>query len=1450
MKWLDQTHGRNFELIRHFLGTLFDSEMFSSRGNWGSVAVGAFALAVPAGMLMLSTKPGRVSPIALELSALTLLEAICGIVALLAWQSLFPTRRDYLALAALPVRPRQIFTARVVCVLLLAGAVTGTLSLSMGRTPAAVLGCLFVFFAIVSLQGILIHTLSPHRFAQWSTWVQGALLAAFVLAGLYSWFIRAWLPADLARLPGLGRWAPPVWFLGLQQKMKGSRDPFFLAMAARAAMAAAWSIAAAAAVYLAAYGRYRQLLLEAQDMSHAPTLRSWSLLGLLTRDPRRQAILQFMAKVLARSRVQRLVLMAYAGAGVALMLNSVLIAGRSAPVLPFVALYWPVGFSLVMIAGIRHAFAMPVELPANWIFRLTESQGRRQWMSAVERFVVACIIAPIHLLNLPVAAAALGWPVAVRMTLLQALVSLAVFDIMFYSWQQLPFTCSYTPGRDSLISSLGGWLLVMCLVVPLVARIVAGLSQMTEIFLLCFTLFTALWLGARKRRRDGWGEAKLLYEDPGEAVADLGIKDLAWRNPPLSVPSAPSPAIAAAPERPVAAGLRVYRALAAAFPYEFRNAWGDEVLGAAEDAIDSVWRRHGLAGLLRLLADIAIRVPAEHFAELGHDIRYGLRMLCASPGFTAVALVSLTLGIGVATSAFSEMNGFILRDVPGIAGPDSLVLPQELISYPAYQRYAARGDLFANTLAYMAPVPFGVRSGGRTRRIFGHLVTPSYFATLGVRPFLGRDFAPGAQAPAAIVSFGFWRDQLGSDRSAIGRMLEVNGRAVEIVGVGPRDFRGASPMVYQADIWIPLTVEAALAPELAGNPLERYDAKLLHVVGRLRPGVGAGQAESALDAIARRLETENADPDRGRGGRRITLLPGGKLLPVPRHDLPFLTGFFTILGGMILLIAGSNVANIMLARAADRRREIAVRLALGASRARLVRQLMTECLLLAGASGVLGLLMTTWLMQAASRMKMPNAMPITLSLQPDARVLLFTLALTAGTAVAIGIAPALRATRTDLTPALKEGGGVRLHRLRRLSLRNLLVVAQIGGSLMLLLITGFLVVGHRRIAGAEVGFDPRHLYLTSVDPLRDGYPAAECPAFFRRFLERVRAQPAVTAASLADTTPMQMIGRPAMNYLVDGRTIHGARKSLVEPDFFRTFGIPILQGRGFRREDERSDSIAAIVNERVVRDCWPGENPLGRRIQIGADAPPGFQLPSRQGAGGGRPRLSGAVRVAEIVGVVKNVRDGVDMAARELPPIVYLPLREQDYGQAGLFGVTLVVRTVPGTDADALVRRQLELTSGRLTPYRSRTMQEQIDDILFTVRAAEWTYGFIGIFGLILAAVGLAGVTAYTVTQRRREIGIRMALGARRADVLRLVMQEGAMLISIGTILGLAGAHAGTRLLAAFIAQVARTAGMSASDPLLLAGAPLLLAAVALLACYLPARKSMRIDPAIALRQE
>jgi predicted permease len=1473
MRWIDRTHGTRFELMRHFLATMFDSEMFSTRGQWATIAIGAFGMVVPAGMILLespsgrklaiSAQPAQAMALADRLSSLTLLLSITAILALLAWQSLFPSRRDYLALAALPVRSRQIFTARFACVLLMAGVITFLLLLPPGASPphpiklatgpawmphstaaarmtATAFGCIFIFFVLVGLNGLIINTLPARWVARCAGPIQGFLLGAALLMALYSWFIPEWSAPAVPKLLRGFAWAPPVWFLGLHEKLSGTTDLFFLSLAARATRATAAAVAFAALMYVTASVRFRRLLLEAGEGLAPQRMRERRWLRLVARNPQQEAILQFVAAVLSRSRVHRMVLMAYAGAGLAVMVNAILLNGRQ-HIPQFVFLYWPLGFSFVSLAGIRHAFVMPAEWKANWLFRVTESQGRREWMRAVERFVIVCIIAPIHLLSLPGSAALLGLPTALRLTFLQALVSLAVFEFLFYSWQQLPFTCSYVPGKSSLMLQLGAWLVVLNMVVPLIARMVAALAQMPAIFVVYSTAFVALWIWARRRRRDGWGEAPLIYEDTHGLPPDLGIREMSFggvRRDGLD-PEPPVPLVQSEPEPEPA--LRVHDSIARLFPQEFRESFGEEMNRTAKDAIHDI-------GAARLLSDTAFRVVAENAAQFGRDFKYSLRTLAGSPGFTAVALISLSLSICIATCGFSEMNGMVLRDLPGAAHPDQLISLQRPVSYPAYRRFHAREDLFFSSAAYISAVPFGVALYGHTERVWGHLVAPTYFSTFGITPAIGRFFTSDANPRVAVISHRFWKEHFAADPTIAGRTVRINGQPVTILGVAAPDFLGAMP-VTPADLFLPLPPDPSIEPALTASALERSDFAAISVVARLQAWTTMAAAEAALDAVVRQFERDTGDPNRDRPGRRITLVEGGKCIPLRKQDKPFFTTFFTVMAGLIMMIACANVANMMLARAASRRREIAVRLALGAGRGCIVRQLLTESGLIAGAAGVVGAIASAWLMRAAGELRMPLPIPVTYGfLTPDLRVLLLTLVLSLITGIVFGLAPALQATRADLTPALKEGGSVQVHRHRRLSLRNVLMVSQMAGSLTLLVIVGYLSVGIQSKLGLQAGFNPASLFLISLDPTKDGYTPERSAAFFPKLLDRVQALPTVTTASLSVSVPVSM-RYDQVTFAIPGktRTVNLAVRHIVGKDYFATTGIRILAGRAFRLAEETEDSTSVIVSETFAKEFWQGQDALGRKLEI-ADSEMLlgglFPSPTRF-----RPRMSvRGTKIFEVIGIAHDVAE--DLIANRPHPAIYFPVRPSDFAQPAQQGITLIVRARPGVDAVQLVRREIDAIDTNITPFYAGSMMQHIDEFMSPLRAASWTYGVIGFFGLILAAVGLAGMTAYSVASRQHEIGIRMALGAGHGRVLGLIMKEGTLLIAIGLAIGIAGAWAASRLLVAMSTEVGQVASTSSNDPLIVFGAPLLLAAMALAACYVPARRSLRVDPVITLRQE
>lgn len=846
------------------------------------------------------------------------------------------------------------------------------------------------------------------------------------------------------------------------------------------------------------------------------------------------------------------------------------------------------------------------------------------------------------------------------------------------------------------------------------------------------------------------------------------------------------------------------------------------------------------------------RIP---LADFGRDITRSVRALAGSPGFTVVALLSLGMGICIAACAFSEMNGIVLRNLPVVSKPEELVALELPATYPEFKRYRERSEVFVSAAAYIAPVPFTLSFAGRKERVWGHLVSGSYFSTLGVAPATGRLFGAAEEEPGTtpevVLSYRFWAEQL-ARAAVVGKTLQVNGRTCTVIGVGPKNFLGASPALYVADLWIPVTVGSKLAPELENDALKRNDLALFHVVGRLKPGISVERAESELDAVAKQFERDNGIPSNLDKGRYVTLSEGGKLLPLRKQDLPFFTSFFLIMAGLVMLIACANVANMMLARSTQRRREIAVRLALGAGRGRIIRLLGTESMLIATGAGALGFAMSIWLMDLSSHLRMPFPIPVSYDLRPDWRVLLLTLAITALVGFGFGLLPAIRVTRENLLPALKEGGTVLLPRFRRLTLRNVLMVAQVAGSLTLLVILGLLSFGIQTTLGIQAGFNPRGLYLVSLDPIRDGYSGDQAAAFLHKLLERAKTMPTVSSAALTETIPVSL-GIAGLRFSEptsgtdDSQTVHDALKYTVGRDYFETAGIPIVQGRGFRSGDENDNSTAVIVSDELVREYWEGQNPLGRRIQIeNAEAFPPKIMP---GSMDYRPAVpKGLPRTYEVVGVAGDVANNLIINKKH--PAVYFPLRDADVSSPALQGITLLVRGTPGSNVLEVLRREISALDPNIVPFDARSVNEHIADFIAPLRSAAWTYGIIGIFGMVLASVGLAGMTALSVVQRRREIGIRMALGARKGDVVRTVMKQGMLLIGIGTTIGLGCAWAGSRMLSAMNSSVGQVTARTASDPIVLFGAPLLLGSVALLACYIPARKSSRIEPLLALHEE
>jgi predicted permease len=890
---------------------------------------------------------------------------------------------------------------------------------------------------------------------------------------------------------------------------------------------------------------------------------------------------------------------------------------------------------------------------------------------------------------------------------------------------------------------------------------------------------------------------------------------------------------------------RIYRWLAAAFPHEFKLAFGDEMMLAGEDVIPGLAKRHGVLGLVRLIADLLLRLPVEYLNEMRRDLPYAARNLMKSPGYAVVGIFSIGLGIGLTTNVYSSAWALLTRTLPGAANAKQLVAAQNPVSYPYIERYREQKNLFAGAAAVKNGVEFNVALEGRAGkpdRIFGQLVSPDYFFVLGMNPQRGRLLSPELDKtgalPSVVVTDRFWRSHLNADPGAIGLTIHLNGQSATIVGITPRKFDGALTP-NPAELFVPTTVSARLAPELGNDVLNNPSAKDFQLLLRLAPGVTIDTAEAALDGITRRLDKDNplAPPQQDKA-KRVVLLSAGTRVPIPREFRPKLLGFYMVLMIIVIAIACLNLATMALARAASRRKEMAIRLSVGASRFRLIRQLVTEGMLLSLAGGAAGFAMAYGLWTLTAHTRLPAGSPISVDTALDWHTAIFVLVLAVVCGIGFSILPALQATKTDVAPALKDGAALQLAGHRRFGLRNLAMGAQVAGSLLLLLVTGFLVLGILKANSIQTNFSQKTMVFLSIDPVRDGYTPDKAQAFFENMPERLRRAPAVTSFALA-AQPPYLPGDGGDSHLTvdDPRASSPVQKEVakqtVGAGYFAVLNEPILAGREFQESDQRIDAESTIVSSTPIPSLPLVLNEKAAHALFGQDNAIG-------------KHLRGDRRPYEVVGVVPDKKDAHGM----IRPIAYLPLTKRDFAQPPGGGITIIARGHSAGDALDGVRRVVASMDPNLTLFNAQTLTEYLEGIRSSMRFALRMFGGIGVFGLALSAIGLAGVTGCAVAQRRKEIGIRMALGARKSQVLGLVLRESATLIAVGTVIGFLGAVALAKALSAITTAFSDAFTVGVGDPRLLIGAPLLLAVFALMASYIPARRAAKIDPIQAMRQE
>ena len=808
------------------------------------------------------------------------------------------------------------------------------------------------------------------------------------------------------------------------------------------------------------------------------------------------------------------------------------------------------------------------------------------------------------------------------------------------------------------------------------------------------------------------------------------------------------------------------------------------------------------------------------------DLRYALRGLRRTPGFTLVAVLTLALGIGANASVFTLLSAALLRrissDAPGrlvwLVGTAESGSRFSSMSYPEFRDHQVRDDVFAGLAAYDR-IGLVLGSGGEPERIGGLVVTGGYFSVLGIRAAAGRflqpaDEAPGAE-PAVVLSDGLWRRRFGADSGLIGRAILISSHPFTVVGVAPPGFVGVD-IGEAADVFVPMTAAAQAWPGIRARMDER-SGWWLRAIGRLRSGVSLTQARAQVRSVGAQLSELYPGTQR-RTGAWVEPLAGGLDPNNRRQALPVLVMLMAV-PAIVLLIACANLANLLLNRAAARRREIGVRLALGATRGRLVRQLLTESLVLGLLAGVAALLLSLWLSDGVALIgQVPLA--ITSVMKPDRYVLAFTAILAVVTGVVFGLVPALGATRPALVETLSEGG-VGGTPFRRSRLVSLFVIAQVAASLVLLVTAGLFLRSLDKATRVDPGFDPRHGLVATIDLEMQGYNAERRDVFYREVVSRAAALPGVRAVTLTGNLPLTGRDFGAAVYL-EGRQRDadgiGVGFTTIWSGYFATLGVPLVAGREVTAADGPSSPPVAIVNETLARRLWPGQPAIGKRLRFG---------------GPDRPLL-------EVVGVA---RDGkYSDLTEDSRNFVYLPERQQ----AGVSpDMTLLVRTVgdPAAMAPAL-RGLIRSMDPSLAVFDTRTLEDVIQGQLGKSRAASALLGSFGALALLLASLGLYGVVAYGVTRRTREIGIRMALGAARRNVLGLIVGEGVRLAAAGIVIGLVASALLTRLVSRFLY------GVTATDLGTFAAVSLVLAGVAVAASLVPARRAARVDPMAALRSE
>jgi predicted permease len=817
---------------------------------------------------------------------------------------------------------------------------------------------------------------------------------------------------------------------------------------------------------------------------------------------------------------------------------------------------------------------------------------------------------------------------------------------------------------------------------------------------------------------------------------------------------------------------------------------------------------------------------------LWQDIRFSLRTLLKSPAFTTIAILTLALGIGANTAIFSIANVFLFRPLPVkdanrlavVAVQSNANADPDRVSYLDFLDYKQQATVFTDMTAYSLDL-VGLGTGGRADRIIAADVPSNFFAMLGIRPAAGRLINPGEgdqprTSNVLVLGYSYWQKRFAGDRSIIGRSVSVDGHQATVIGVVEKQFHGPYAIV-EMDAYVSIGMNG-IGTNSTNLFTDRADRELM-VLGALKPGVTPQQAQVALQVVTERLAEQYPGTNKG---QRVRVFPERMARPeaAAADSLPLIATVFLVLVGLVLMVACINVANLLLARSSSRQKEIAIRASMGATRMRLIRQMLTESIVLAVAGGASGALLGKWVCSALEQLRPLGDFPLRFGFTFDWRVFGYVAGIATASGILAGLAPALRTSRSNLNETLREGGrGLIGEGGRRHTLRNSLVIAQVAGSIVVLVAAGLFFRTLTHAESIDLGYDPHNLLNVGINPELQNYDRPRAEAFFRELLGRAKSLPGVESATVAFAVPLSYYSAGGSLY-IEGQILDphhqapDAGRNIVDPTYFSTMRTPLVAGRTFTDSDTRSSQLVAIINQSMGRSLWPNQDPIGHKFSYKGEKGP----------------------FVTIVGVARNTRTS-DLL-HEARNYFYVP-QAQDYNASHVLQLRT---TVPPENLVNAIESQIQQLDPNLPVYDVMTMEKSLMGVngFFLYKMGAAFAGTLGALGLLLAVVGVYGVVSYSAARRTHEIGVRMALGAKPGSVFSLVLRQAAILVGAGIAIGLLAALAITKFLASFLV------GVTSYDPATFATVSILLIVSAFIACYIPAHRAMRIDPMEALRYE